>query len=387
MTEALAEERARIVSMEADARSQASRLGLIVNVGREISGSLNLRYVADAVTKAALTIGGFDTARMWLIDDARSELTVVHDSGDHVGTTGDHETVHLGEGLIGRVGQFGRTLATQSLAALPTEYTVEMWVTAMALPMIVGARIVGALELSASQPVQLDASQLDVVHSLTGQAASAVEAARFHERADELSHTDVLTRLPNRRRLELDLDVEVARSTRYGRPLGFIMLDVDHFKAVNDTHGHQAGDEILSEFQSAFTASLRETDTAYRYGGEEFCVILRETDADAAAVVAERLRDVIAQRFAGAGGTPIVTASLGFAAMPQDAVDAASLVAAADKAMYAAKASGRNCVMRAPAPATAKGARPRARSRLRALPAPPPAAPPRDAPPAAVAAD
>jgi diguanylate cyclase (GGDEF)-like protein len=371
MTDTLAEERFRIVSMEADARSQASRLGLIVSVGREISGSLSLRYVADAVTKAALIIGGFDLARMWLIDDGRRELTVVHDSGDHVGPTAERETVQLGEGLVGRAGQFGRTLSTQSLGGLATEYSLEMAVAAIALPMIVGARIVGVLELTSKQAIQLDASKLDVVHSLTGQAASAVEAARFHERADELSHTDVLTRLPNRRRLEVDLDAEVARSTRYHRPVAFIMLDVDHFKVVNDTHGHQAGDEILSEFQSAFKASLRETDTAYRYGGEEFCVILRETDGDAAAVVAERLRGVIAQRFAGVGGSPMVTASLGIASIPADAVDGASLVAAADKAMYQAKAAGRNCVMRAASgPRVMNGSQVRVRSRQRATTAP-----------------
>ncbi len=368
MTDTLVEERFRIASMEADARSQAERLGLIVSVGREISGSLSLRYVADAVSKAALIIGGFDAARMWLIDEARRELTVVHDSGDHVGSTEDRETVLLGEGLVGRAGQFGRTLATRSAGSLATEYTPGVPVAVIALPMIVGARIVGVLELTANEPVEIDATKLDVVHSLTGQAASAVEAARFHERADELSHTDVLTRLPNRRQLEVDLEAEVARSTRYNRPVAFIMLDVDHFKSVNDLHGHQAGDEVLSEFQSAFKASLRETDTAYRYGGEEFCVILRETDGDAAGVVAERLRSVIAQRFAGVGGSPMVTASLGIASMPDDAVDGPSLVAAADKAMYQAKASGRNCVVRAAAgPTVMNGSRVRVRSRLRAI--------------------
>jgi diguanylate cyclase (GGDEF)-like protein len=371
MTDTLADERFRIVSMEADSRSQAERLGLIVSVGREISGSLSLRYVADAVSKAALIIGGFDAARMWLIDEDRRELSVVHDSGDHVGPMDDRETVQLGDGLVGRAGQFGRTLATRSAGSLATEYTPDAPVAVIALPMIVGARIVGVLELTAVEPVRLDASKLDVVHSLTGQAASAVEAARFHERADELSHTDVLTRLPNRRRLEVDLEAEVARSTRYNRPVSFIMLDVDHFKSVNDIHGHQAGDEVLSEFQSAFNASLRETDTAYRYGGEEFCVILRETDGDAAAVVAERLRGVIAQRFAGVGGSPMVTASLGIASIPADAVDGVSLVAAADKAMYRAKEAGRNCVMRATAgPTVMNGAQVRVRSRLRAITTP-----------------
>ncbi len=171
-------------------------------------------------------------------------------------------------------------MSTQSDGSLATEYRAGEPLSAIAMPMIVGARIVGVLELTSAELLEIEESSLDVLHSLAGQAATAVEAARFHQRADEMSYTDVLTRLPNRRRLELDLDLEIARSQRYNRPIGFIMLDVDHFKAVNDTHGHQAGDEILSEFREAFTAALRETDTAYRFGGEEFCVLLRETDGE-----------------------------------------------------------------------------------------------------------
>jgi len=200
-------------------------------------------------------------------------------------------------------------------------------------------------------------------------AATAVEAARFHQSADELSHTDALTHLPNRRRLELDLDLEIARSQRYNRPIACIMLDVDNFKTVNDIHGHQAGDEILSEFGSAFARTLRETDTAYRYGGEEFCVLLRETDAHAAAIVADRLRIEIATRFAGNPGSATVTASLGVAAIPGDAIDAKTLIAAADRALYAAKAAGRNCVVRATPTRIVRAGMTRRRSRP--SPAPP----------------
>ena len=350
MTDSLLEERQRIALLEVQARSQASRLGLIVNVGREISGSLNLRYVAEAVSKAALSIGGFDEARIWLTDDETHTLSVVHDTGTSAQGV-DRTSVQLGEGLVGRTGQYGRTLATLTVGALATEYVAGTPVALLALPMIVGARIVGVLELASTESVGVDESILDVMHSLTGQGASAIEAARFHRDADELSHTDALTRLPNRRRLELDLDAEVARSKRYGRPIAFIMLDVDLFKRVNDVHGHQAGDEILSEFETAFKSSLRETDTAYRYGGEEFCVLLRETDISAAMVVAERLRLTIAQRFAGEGGSPMVTASLGVAGIPGDATDARALVAAADRALYAAKAAGRNRVVHAGAAA------------------------------------
>jgi diguanylate cyclase (GGDEF)-like protein len=345
MTDTLLDERSRIASMEAAARSQAARLGLIVNVGREISGSLSLRYVAQSVSAAALTVGGFASAALWLTNDDRAELTVVHDTQGEPGLSANRDVVKLGQGLVGRAGQFGRTLATQSAGSLATEYRSGTTVAALAVPMIVGARIVGVLELTASEPLVVDENTLDVLHSLTGQAASAIEAARFHQRADELSHTDALTRLPNRRRFEIDLDEEIERSARYKRPIAFIMLDIDHFKTVNDVHGHQAGDEILSEFESVFKSSLRDADTAYRFGGEEFCVLLRDTDAEAAARVAERLRVTIAERFAGEGGSPMVTASLGVAAIPRDAADAKSLIASGDQAMYAAKAGGRNRVV------------------------------------------
>ncbi len=362
MTMTLAEERSRLAAFESEARSQAARLGLIVNVGREISGSLNLRYVAEAVGKAGLTISGFETVRMWIINEDR-RLSLVHDTNVDHGQTGEHASLQLGEGLVGRAGQFGRTLATLSAGSLATEYRVGSRIAALAVPMIVGARIIGVLELMSGEPIAVDESSLDVLHSLAGQAATAVEAARFHQSADELSHTDALTHLPNRRRLELDLDLEVARSQRYNRPLACIMLDVDHFKKVNDVHGHQAGDEILSEFGSAFARSLRDSDTAYRYGGEEFCVLLRETDAHAAAVVAERLRLEIANRFAGIRGSAMVTASLGVAAIPSDAIDAKTLVAAADRALYAAKAAGRNCVVRATPTRAVRVSTTRARSR------------------------
>jgi diguanylate cyclase (GGDEF)-like protein len=367
MTTTLADERSRIAAVELEARSQAERLGLIVNVGREISGSLSLRYVAEAVSTAALSISGFGAARMWLIDDDRQELNAVHDTNIDHGQSADRASLMLGEGLVGRAGQFGRTLCTLTAGSLAIEHRAGSQIAALAVPMIVGARIVGVLELMSDEPIAIDDSSLDVMHSLAGQGATAIEAARFHKTADELSHTDVLTRLPNRRRLELDLDLEIARSLRYNRPIACIMLDVDHFKRVNDTFGHQAGDEILSEFGKAFNASLRETDTAYRYGGEEFCVLLRETDAAAGAVVAERLRTEIATRFAGNLGSAMVTASLGVAAIPTDAVDATTLIAAADRALYVAKASGRNRVVRASdaEPLVATVARSRGRGKAR----------------------
>jgi diguanylate cyclase (GGDEF)-like protein len=274
-------------------------------------------------------------------------LTALHDTDVKHGGRVERDSIRLGEGLVGRTGQHGRVLSNSPDGSIATEHRVDLPTTGLAVPMIVGARVIGVLELTTDVAGVVDDATLDIMRSLAGQAATAIEAARLHQRADEMSYTDVLTGLPNRRRLETDLGAEVARSVRYARPLAVIMLDVDHFKIFNDTHGHQVGDEILAEVSHSLAATLRETDTAYRYGGEEFCVLLRETDPTAAAAVAERLRTHIADRFAGTNGIRAVTASLGVASLPDDGNDAASLIQAADRALYAAKAAGRNCVVQA----------------------------------------
>jgi diguanylate cyclase (GGDEF)-like protein len=361
MTDTLVAERSRIASLEAHARSQAERLQMIVAVGREIAGSLSMRYVSEAVGHAAIAITGFATARTWLLAEDLGTLTAVHDTDVVHGGRVERVDIRLGEGLVGRAGQYGRALSTHPDGSVATEHRSDGATAGLAVPMIVAARVVGVLELSTDEPRVVDEATLDIMRSLAGQAATAVEAARLHQRADEMSHTDVLTNLPNRRRLETDLDAEIARSVRYQRPLAFIMLDVDHFKNFNDTHGHQLGDEILAEFGHSLADALRESDTAYRYGGEEFCILLRETDQTAAAAAAERLRVRIEVRFAASNGSRAVTASLGVAALPDDASDAASLIAAADRALYAAKSAGRNCVVQA------SSLPPRGVSRIRAV--------------------
>ncbi|MGK2947526.1 MAG: GGDEF domain-containing protein, partial [Acidimicrobiales bacterium] len=159
-----------------------------------------------------------------------------------------------------------------------------------------------------------------------------------------LAMSDALTRLPNRRRLEIDLAAEVSISSRHGRPLGFAMIDVDHFKAYNDTLGHQAADVALQSLAGLLAGSGREGDTVYRYGGEEIAVVMRETQAQGAAEHAERLRALVEHHFADPAQPRPVTVSVGVAAMPEHASTAGDLVAAADAALYEAKRSGRNRV-------------------------------------------
>jgi diguanylate cyclase (GGDEF)-like protein len=175
----------------------------------------------------------------------------------------------------------------------------------------------------------------------------ALQRSSQFERLRGLANRDELTGLYNRRALDGLLREEVSRHERYGRPFSLVMLDVDYFKAINDSYGHPVGDEVLRWLARLVRDCVRAVDMPARYGGEELAVVLPEMDSRLALKVAERLRLRVAARPFGFGSAlrqtqfP-VTVSLGVAALPDDAATAASLVAAADRALYDAKRGGRN---------------------------------------------
>ena len=164
----------------------------------------------------------------------------------------------------------------------------------------------------------------------------------------ELATHDGLTALYNHHTFYVLLGDELARAQRFNRPLSLLLLDIDHFKRVNDTHGHQAGDAVLKRLSELLGREARAIDRVCRYGGEEFTVILPETDLEAAAIIAERLRaSVEAQPFDVEAGAPLrITVSIGVASWPLQGEGVDTLVAAADTALYAAKRSGRNRISR-----------------------------------------
>jgi len=186
-----------------------------------------------------------------------------------------------------------------------------------------------------------------VLRDITLQAAMEQDLRDATQKLHKLAHTDELTGLWNRRHLVDRLHAEVERSRRYGRPLALILLDLDHFKTINDTYGHAAGDEVLRVTSRAMEAICRDLDVPGRMGGEEFAVVLPETDAKGARVVADRLRLEIASCLHEAAGHPPfrVTASLGVVTLePGSERDVESLMHAADAALYRAKELGRNRV-------------------------------------------
>jgi diguanylate cyclase (GGDEF)-like protein len=155
------------------------------------------------------------------------------------------------------------------------------------------------------------------------------------------ARTDDLTGLANRRALDEEIAQAFARARRSQRPFAVVMVDIDRFKFINDTHGHGAGDATLAAFATRLAGALREPDRAYRYGGEEFCLLLADTDLAGARALAERVRGHILRPFDGT--IREMTASLGVSAwQPQDSADA--LFHRADRALYAAKRNGRDRV-------------------------------------------
>lgn len=185
---------------------------------------------------------------------------------------------------------------------------------------------------------------LALLRALADSSAVALRNADLLDRLRAQATIDPLTGCHNRRGFDELLAVEMSRAQRYGRPMCLVLLDIDHFKRINDDFGHEAGDHALQRIGRTVRHAFRATDSACRYGGEEFAVIFPETPKDEALKLAERLRRTIESLAPTEASPRQMTASLGVAAYPEDGATAADLLRAADRALYRAKTLGRNRV-------------------------------------------
>lgn len=222
-----------------------------------------------------------------------------------------------------------------------TEALIQQGVRSIAyLPLIAKGKAIGSLIAASRSPSAYNQRQMTLLEQLASQIAMHIENSRLYAEVEQKARIDELTGLLNRRSLDEVIASETSRHSRYGGIFSLIILDIDSLKSVNDKHGHLAGDELLRKIGGALKTSIRDADQAFRYGGDEFAIVLPNTPIDAANRVAGRIRKQIALKMKV--GDISVTASLGLANWPADGLTTNELIAAADGALYQAKRAGGN---------------------------------------------
>jgi diguanylate cyclase (GGDEF)-like protein len=234
------------------------------------------------------------------------------------------------------------TLIEKDLSSKPEcmRFFVES-ASRMCIPLVSFGQILGVLALESSNRNAFRENELQCLESVADICATAIQNAHYVERVKQLAYLDGLTGIFNRRFFELRILEEIERARRYGTGMAVIMADIDQFKRLNDEFGHLLGDEVLRQVSSLFHQQLRKIDVVCRYGGEEFGIVLTQTNASHAVSVAEKLRRMVEHwQFPGVPQT--VTISAGVAAFPDHGITRDELVRAADNGLYAAKQAGRN---------------------------------------------
>lgn len=332
-----------------ETRRRAEQLRTLHQAGRALTADLRLEVVLQTLVESAQHLTGARYASLTVLD-ADGNVDQFYTAGL---TEAERQRIGdppQGRGLLGILLSGGAPLRIADLASdpratgFPSHHPVMK--TFLGVPLVARGKLVGALFLSDKvngHPFTQEDENLVV--GLAADAAIAIENAQLFGEVQQLAITDELTGLYNRRHFFELAEREFDRARRYGRPLATIMLDVDHFKQVNDTYGHAVGDQVLRALAKRCRENVRDVDLLARYGGEEFIVLLPESTLEGAYEVAQRLCGCVAEVPLESGrGSLTVTISVGVAAITQDCVDLETLLNRADAALYAAKRSGRNRV-------------------------------------------
>ncbi|MBV8594613.1 MAG: diguanylate cyclase, partial [Candidatus Eremiobacteraeota bacterium] len=322
---------------------RAADLNLLVEVASAVSSELDLHRVFAKIHEqvkrvidaplffVALRAGESENVTLeYLVEGERIFPPAEHSlRGTIVG-----RVIATSKPVLVRNTQERDRLTTKRIGEGPT--TVQ---SIVAVPMNVGGKTIGAISTQSYEADAYDERHLKLLSAIAEQSAVAVQNAKLYERAKELAENDALTGLPHQRSLQERLAYEVKRSRRSSSRLALLMMDIDKFKAFNDTYGHPVGDRVLKEVAAVLRRVARETDVIGRYGGDEFCAILPETDRESAWRFAERLEAEVARepfQIDERQSIPI-RLSIGIAVYPDECEGRDDLIGVADAALYAAK--------------------------------------------------
>jgi diguanylate cyclase (GGDEF)-like protein len=344
-------ERDNLASLTIALQKRNDQLAALYNVVTEVTDSLNMQYVVNTAINEARKLVAADYVALRLLDN--NVLQIAGSVGDDDFDLSSLKDLPLGVGLVGRAAKRGRTLRLDEMAyaSMAEEERIADVQSGLIVPLIVGARVLGTLGCWSRRPSGFDADDERILELMASQVATAVAAANLHHATALQASNDALTGLPNRRQLLEDEQVFAEWLVRNER-FGLLMYDVDHFKDFNDNFGHRVGDVTLQKVAEVLRSSIREGDRIYRYGGEEFLVVLPHVEPQEALILAERLRKVVEKiPLTGMNLEPVgpVTISAGVALAPDHGTTFQVLLAAADRALYRSKEAGRNQVMLAQA--------------------------------------
>jgi diguanylate cyclase (GGDEF)-like protein len=349
----------------------AAYLAAVIELERERAVGIENRRLMDGLMAALLRLPEelelvalarrlADSAMHLAAGDGAAVATWDGESGRVIATAGQSDGVAVDSVFAGSESETALAARADSMivrserprGSLPVVSAVESMAvrprSVATLPLRASGKVVGTLTVWSAEP-HLHQGGLQSIEALMPYAAMQFQHALNFGQLRELADRDRLTELLNRQAFDAQLVIEFARYQRYQRPFVLMLIDIDHFKSVNDRYGHPAGDAVLNNVGRVLTGTLREVDFAARYGGEEFAILMPETELARGAEIAERIRTRLADTVTDTPSARIAaTASVGVSSCPQCASDSEGLVRTADAALYRSKQAGRNRVSLAP---------------------------------------
>jgi diguanylate cyclase (GGDEF)-like protein len=335
----------------AETARQTQELHIFHDVAKALTSSLDLDSILQTIMEKMAEYFQPDTWSLLMVDEQKMELYFAIAIGS-ASEALKNVRLKVGEGIAGHVAKFGEKLvvpdvrADKRFARRVDEITQLETQSIICMPLRSRHRVLGVIQLVNVDMEHFTHEEEFFLQALCDYASIAIENARAVEKIQELTITDDCTGLYNARHLYKTLEQEVYRSSRFGYEFSVLFIDLDHFKQVNDTHGHLIGSKLLAEIGYMIKAQLRLIDSAFRYGGDEFVVLLPQTGKDPALIVARRIRDCLrASVFCKEEKLNLnVRASMGLATFPQDAKSAHDVIRQADEMMYMVKNTSRDSI-------------------------------------------